>query len=129
LEDCLSNELLDLRNKAAQAIGPLFEKYYISDSSDTSTIINTYVQKLSSNHMMERIGFSLALGSLPSSFMNTYILLILKGLIDCTKITRLTIKWAESRRDAVNAITKIWTKLISTPCMFQFNSIFYFYFL
>lgn len=129
MEDCLSNELLDLRNKAAQAIGPLFEKYYISDSSDTSTIINTYVQKLSSNHMMERIGFSLALGSLPSSFMNTYILLILKGLIDCTKITRLTIKWAESRRDAVNAITKIWTKLISTPCMFQFNSIFYFYFL
>lgn len=128
LEDCLSNELLDLRNKAAQAIGPLFEKYYFSDSSDTSTIINTYVQKLSSNHMMERIGFSLALGSLPSSFMNTYIVLILKGLIDCTKITRLTIKWAESRRDAVTAITKIWTQLISTPCMFQFNSIFIFIF-
>jgi len=121
LEDCLSNEMVDLRNKAAQAIGPLFEKYYIPDSSDTGTIINTYVQKLSSNHMMERIGFSLALGSLPSSFMNAYIVLILKGLIDCTKITRLTIKWAESRKDAVIAITKIWTKLISTPCMFQFN--------
>lgn len=121
LEDCLSNEMLDLRNKAAQAICPLFEKYYTPDSSDTSTIINTYVQKLSSNHMMERIGFSLALGSLPSSFMNTYIVLILKGLIDCTKITRLTIKWAESRKDAVIAITKIWTKLISSPCMLQFN--------
>jgi len=121
LEDCLSNEMLDLRNKAAQAICPLFEKYYIPDSSDTGIIINTYVQKLSSNHMMERIGFSLALGSLPSSFLNAYIVLILKGLIDCTKITRLTIKWAESRKDAVIAITKIWTKLISTPCMFQFN--------
>lgn len=121
----MSNELLDLRNKAAQAICPLFEKYYIPDSSDTSTIINTYVQKLSSNHMMERIGFSLALGSLPSSFMNTHIALILKGLIDCTKITRLTIKWAESRKDAVIAITKIWTKLISTPCMFQFNFLFF----
>jgi len=121
LEDCLSNEMLDLRNKASQAICPLFEKYYIPDSSDTGTIINTYVQKLSSNNMMERIGFSLALGSLPSSFMNAYIVLILKGLIDCTKITRLTIKWAESRKDAVIAITNIWTKLISTPCMFQFN--------
>lgn len=117
LEDCLSNELLDLRNKAAQAIGPLFEKYYDPKLPDTETIINTYVQKLFSNHMMERIGYSLALGSLPSSFMNNYIQLILTGLIDCTKITRLTIKWAESRRDAVNAITKIWTKLISTPCM------------
>lgn len=115
LEDCLSNEMLDLRNKAAQAICPLFEKYYTTDSSDTGTIINTYVQKLSSNHMMERIGYSLALGSLPSSFMNKYILLILKGLIDCTKITRLTIKWAESRKDAVIAITKIWSKLIYIP--------------
>lgn len=124
LEDCLSNEMLDLRNKAAQAICPLFEKYYTPDSSDTGTIINTYVQKLSSNHMMERIGYSLALGSLPSSFMNNYIVLILKGLIDCTKITRLTIKWAESRKDAVIAITKIWSKLIYIPCMFQFNFLF-----
>jgi len=125
LEDCLSNEMLDLRNKAAQAICPLFEKYYTPDSSDTGIIINAYVQKLSSNHMMERIGYSLALGSLPSSFMNNYIALILKSLIDCTKITRLTIKWAESRKDAVIAITKIWSKLISIPSMFQ--SIFYFY--
>jgi len=124
LEDCLSNEMLDLRNKAAQAICPLFEKYYTTDSSDTSTIINTYVQKLSSNHMMERIGYSLALGSLPSSFVNNYIVLILKGLIDCTKITRLTIKWAESRKDAVIAITKIWSKLIHIPSMFQFNFLF-----
>lgn len=122
LEDCLSNEMLDLRNKAAQAIGPLFEKYYTPDSCDT--IINAYVQKLSSNHMMERIGYSLALGSLPSSFMNNYIVLILKGLIDCTKITRITIKWAESRRDAVIALTKIWTKLISTSSMF-----FYYFFI
>jgi len=120
LEDCLSNEFLDLRNKAAEAIEPLFEKYYIPESSDTEVIINTYVRKLSSNHMMERIGYSLALGSLPSSFLNIYIQLILTGLIECTKITRLTIKWAESRRDAVIALTKIWTKLISTPCIFYF---------
>lgn len=116
LEDCLSNELLELRNKAAQAIDPLFEKYYDPESPESDTIINTYVQKLSSNHMMERIGYSLALGSLPSSFMNKYIQLILSGLIDCTKITRMTIKWAESRRDAIISLTKIWTKLISTPC-------------
>lgn len=117
MEDCLSNELLDLRNKAAQAIGPLFEKYYIPELPDTDVIIKTYVQKLSSNHMMERIGYSLALGSLPASFLNSYITLILMGLIDCTKITRSTIKWAESRRDAIIAMTKVWTKLISTPCM------------
>lgn len=112
----MSNELLDLRNKAAQAIGPLFEKYIFLGSSETCAIINTYVQKLLSNHM-DRIGYSLALGSLPPSFMHSYIQLILKSLIGCTKITRPTIKWAESRRDAVIAITKIWTKLISAPCM------------
>lgn len=117
MEDCLSNELLDLRNKAAQAIGPVFEKYYIPKSPDTDIIINTYVKKLSSTHMMERIGYSLALGSLPSSFLNSYVKLILSNLIDCTKISRMTIKWAESRRDAVIAITKVWTKLITTPCM------------
>lgn len=120
MEECLSNELVDLRNKAAQAVGPLFEKYYIPESSDTKAIINTYTRKLSSHHMMERIGYSLALGSLPSSFMNNYIQPILTGLIECTKITYLTIKWAESRRDAITAITKIWTKLILTPCMLYF---------
>lgn len=113
----MSNELLELRNKAAQAIGPLFDEYYVTESLDTETIVKTYVQKLSSNHMMERIGYSLALGALPSSVLNNYILLILTGLINCTKISRLTIKWAESRRDAIIAITKIWTKLISTSCM------------
>lgn len=117
LEDCLSNELLDLRSKAAQAMGPLFEKYFIPQSPDTDIVINTYVQKLSSNHMLERSGYSLALGSLPPSFLNEYIQLILMGLIDCTKITRMTIKWAESRRDAVVAMTKIWTKLVHSPCM------------
>lgn len=117
LEDCLSNELLDLRNKSAQAIGPLFEKYYIPESSETDVVVNTYAQKLSSNHMIERIGYSLALSSLPASFLNNHIELILTSLIDCTKITRSTIKWAESRRDAVISMTKVWTKLISTPCM------------
>ncbi|XP_050437546.1 tubulin-specific chaperone D isoform X2 [Adelges cooleyi] len=116
LEDCISNEMLDLRNKAVQAIGPLFSNYYDPTSPETDSIINTYVNKLSSNHMMERIGYSLALGSLPSSILNKHILLILNGLIDCAKITRPTIKWAESRRDAVMAITKIWTELSSTPC-------------
>lgn len=120
MEDCLTNELLDLRNKAAQAIGPLFEKYYTPKSSNIDSIINIYVQKLSSHHMIERTGYSLAIGSLPASFINEYIQLILTGLIDCTKITRLTIKWAESRRDAVIAIRKIWSKLISTPCMLFF---------
>lgn len=120
LEDCLSNELLDLRNKAAQAFGPLFEYYYTPKSSDIDSIINMYVQKLASNHMMERIGYSLAIQSLPSSFINEFIYLILTGLIDCTKITRSTIKWAESRRDAVIAIKTIWTKLISTSCMLCF---------
>lgn len=120
LEDCLSNELLELRNKAAQAISPLFEKYYVPESLDSETIINIYVRKLSSNHMMERIGYSLALGSLPPPFLNNYILLILTGLIDCTKISRATIRWAESRRDSIIAITKIWTKLVSTPSMLNF---------
>lgn len=129
LEDCLSNELLELRNKAAQAISPLFEKYYVLESPDTYTMINSYVQKLLSNHMMERIGYSLALGSLPSSFMNNYIQLIWTGLIDCTKITRQTIKWAESRRDAIIAITKIWSKLIKNSCMLYFANILYFNFL
>lgn len=117
LEDCLTSELVDLRKKATQAFCPLFEKFYTPGSSNTDIIINTYAQKLSSNHMMERIGYSLALGSLPPSFMNTYILIILTNLINCTKITRPTIKWAESRRDAIIAITNIWTKLISTPSM------------
>lgn len=128
MEDCLTNELLDLRNKAAQAIGPLFEKYYIPESPDTDIIVNTYVQKLSSNHMIERIGYCLALSSLPASFLNNHIELILMGLIDSTKITRPTIKWAESRRDAIIAMTKVWTKLISTPSMLLFKFIFIFFF-
>lgn len=120
LEECLSNELLDLRNKAAQAIGPLFDKYYAPKSPDSNTIINTYVQKLSSNHMLERIGYSLALGSLPPSFLNEFFQSIIMGLIDCTRITRMTTKWAESRRDAVVAMTKIWTKLVYSQCMLFF---------
>jgi hypothetical protein len=122
LEDCLTNELLDLRSKAAQAIGPLFEKYIVLESTETCDIINMYMNKLLSNNMMERIGYSLVLGSLPPSFIHKNIQQILKSLIGCTQITRLTIKWAESRRDAVIAITKIWSKLIKTPCMLYISN-------
>ncbi|XP_050523175.1 tubulin-specific chaperone D [Daktulosphaira vitifoliae] len=116
LEECITNEMLDLRNKAVEAIGVLFDNYFDPTSPETDIIVNTYVKKLSSNHMMDRIGYSLALGSLPSSILSKQILVILNGLINCTKISRPTIKWAESRRDAIIAITKIWKKLIAIPC-------------
>ena len=51
-----------------------------------------------------RMGFSLALGALPSFMIKGRLQSILQTLIKATEITRKEAAWAKSRRDALRAI-------------------------
>ena len=58
-----------------------------------------------------RKGFSLALGSLDTALLQGRHDEVIENLIQCTRFSEGTEKWAESRRDAVKALTNVGTKL------------------
>ena len=70
-------------------------------------IINHHLSNLYDSELIRR-GHCMALGALPSSQLAGRLDDILPALIDCTMVKNpAEEKWAESRRDAVRAITNI----------------------
>lgn len=53
------------------------------------------------------MGHCLALGNLPKFTLQPNLDFVIKALIESTEITANTLKWAESRRDAVKALTSV----------------------
>lgn len=53
------------------------------------------------------MGHALALGSLPRDILQQNFDFVVTALIDATKITLATSKWAECRRDAIKALTSV----------------------
>lgn len=75
-------------------------------------IIQNYIKAVKIvNTEVIRMGHALALGALPAFMLQDDLNGILEALIEATCITHETLKWAESRRDAVKAITSICVTL------------------
>ncbi|XP_075230882.1 tubulin folding cofactor D [Lycorma delicatula] len=111
IDDCLCHEISNLRTKAAASLTAFCTQYYQTDGAvntlKQNQLINTYTKQLSANNHTVRMGFAMALGSLPNFMIKGCVKKIITSLIKCTKITDISSKWAESRRDAVRAITTI----------------------
>lgn len=109
LADCLTQEVPVIRNLASKALPALVLQYLNGPSRESQRrdIIIEYTQKLTSPTQVVRMGFAQAIGSLPSFMMVECLDTILPPLIVSTKITELTLKWAESRREAIRALASI----------------------
>ncbi|XP_069674548.1 tubulin-specific chaperone D [Periplaneta americana] len=118
LDECLSHEVPNIRSRAASALPAFFTEYYQLRSEPggpsegvnvikRDALINAYTEQLAANNQTVRMGFSLALGFFPKFMLDDQLHIVIPALIECLKITESTSKWAESRRDALKALTNV----------------------
>ncbi|CAG9795264.1 unnamed protein product [Diatraea saccharalis] len=119
IEECLSHEVQTIREKAIHALPFVFDQYLRDDKlmyGDKTAkfkrmeLIEKYCEQLTNtgvNGLVLRMGYARAVGSLPKFVLSEQLPLIIQSLIDCTKVTENTHKWAEGRRDAVIGLTDV----------------------
>lgn len=112
LDECLSYNVTNIRSAAVAALPSFFNQYYKGDNGDClqrqSKIIKDYLHALESETcQITRMGHALGLGVLPNFMLKINLDEIINSLIKSTCITMETLKWAESRRDSIKALTSI----------------------
>ncbi|XP_064071358.1 tubulin-specific chaperone D [Vanessa tameamea] len=119
IEECLAHEVQAIREKAIEALSPLFEQYLqdgnlqygdINAKQKRMQLVERYCEQLSNtgvNGLVLRMGYARAIGSLPKFVLEEQMQLVIQSLIDATKVTEGTSKWAEARRDAVIGLTEV----------------------
>ncbi|CAK9822126.1 Tubulin-specific chaperone D [Anthophora retusa] len=108
LEECLGHEVSAVKVKAAEAHTEFFRKYYANiDSQNRNVVINRYLDNLQSNNQLIRIGFAQAIGYFPLFVICERVKDIIQALIKCTEISETTLKWAESRKEAIHALISV----------------------
>ncbi|XP_014470324.1 PREDICTED: tubulin-specific chaperone D [Dinoponera quadriceps] len=108
LEECLSHEVSAVKLKAAEAHTNFFVEYYIDIDYDArSAVINRYLESLRSSNQSIRIGFAQAIGHFPLFVVRERVKDIIEALIMCTDISASTLKWAESRKEALHSLIMI----------------------
>ncbi|EZA56576.1 Tubulin-specific chaperone D [Ooceraea biroi] len=109
LEECLSHEVSAVKLKAAEAHTNFFVEYYDVDIdyNARSAVINRYLESLRSNNQPIRIGFAQAIGHFPLFVIRERVKDIIETLTRCTHISESTLKWAESRKEALHSLTMV----------------------
>lgn len=115
IDECLCHEVNKIRSSAAQALSAFCLEYYCIDGSvlksKQTELVSNYTSQLSASNETIRMGHALALGLLPDFMLKGETEKIILSLITCASITEHTKKWAESRKEAVNALTSICTAI------------------
>ncbi|CAK1546044.1 unnamed protein product [Leptosia nina] len=119
IEECLSHEVQVIREKAIEAMPLVFEVYLQNDDlvydgvkakEKRAHLMEKYCEQLSNagvNGLLFRMGYARAVGSLPKFVLSEHLPNVIRSLIECTKVTEGTTKWAEARRDAVVGLTEV----------------------
>ncbi|XP_063893170.1 tubulin-specific chaperone D [Helicoverpa armigera] len=119
IEECLSHEVQAIREKAIYALPLVFDQYLRDDDlkygevtakEKRKHLMDKYCEQLSNtgvNGLVLRMGYARAVGSLPKFVLTEHLPAVIQSLIDCTKLTEGTQKWAEGRRDAVVGLTEV----------------------
>ncbi|XP_025987587.2 tubulin-specific chaperone D [Solenopsis invicta] len=108
LEECLSHEVSAVKLKAAEAHTNFFLEYYVDIDYDArSAVVNRYLESLQSSNQSIRIGFAQAIGHFSLFVIRERVKDIINSLITCTHISENTLKWAESRKEALHSLTMV----------------------
>ncbi|XP_011644705.1 tubulin-specific chaperone D [Pogonomyrmex barbatus] len=108
LEECLSHEVSAVKLKAAEAHTNFFIEYYVDIDYDArSAVVNRYLKALQSNNQPIRIGFAQAIGHFPLFVIRERVKDIIEALITCTHISENTLKWAQSRKEALHSLIMV----------------------
>ncbi|XP_053604149.1 tubulin-specific chaperone D isoform X2 [Plodia interpunctella] len=119
IEECLSHEVQPIREKAIRALPLVFQQYLRDDNmkygdltakQKRMRLLEKYCEQLGNtgvNGLLLRMGYARAVGSLPKFVLSENLQLVIQSLIECSKVTDATHKWAEARRDAVIGLTEV----------------------
>ncbi|KAL8610270.1 hypothetical protein ACOMHN_062002 [Nucella lapillus] len=112
LVDCLTHLNPEVQVAAVSAIPALFSEYYTqadgsADPEKQEKVLSHYLSQLKSPVETTRMGFSLALGALPSFIVHGRLGDVLTGLISGLTYNKTEEKMAEARRDAIKAIASV----------------------
>ncbi|XP_047565285.1 tubulin-specific chaperone D isoform X2 [Lutra lutra] len=107
-----SHSRQQIKEAAVLALAALCNEYYAletgeADPSRQEELIRQYLADLRSPEEMTRCGFSLALGALPHFLLRGRLQQVLVGLGAVTAICPEDVSFAESRRDALKAISRV----------------------
>ncbi|XP_026339570.1 tubulin-specific chaperone D isoform X2 [Ursus maritimus] len=107
-----SHSRQQIKEAAVLALAALCSEYYAletgeADPARQEELIRQYLADLQSPEEMARCGFSLALGALPRFLLKGRLQQVLAGLGAVTVICPEDVSFAESRRDALKAISRV----------------------
>lgn len=108
LNECISYEVAMIRLAAVTALPALLQEYYLTKLEICDTITKQYVNELiNTTSEQSRMGHCLALGALSKPILERNLDFVVTSLIRSMEPTPISAKWAESRRDAVKALTSV----------------------
>jgi len=119
-----SHSRQQIKEAAVLALAALCSEYYAletgeADPARQEELIRQYLADLQSPEETARCGFSLALGALPRFLLKGRLQQVLAGLGAVTVIRPENVSFAESRRDALKAISRWETSPLGcspSPC-------------
>lgn len=105
-------DVINVRNSALSALPPLLNEYFQDNIKVQENIIKKYIESLKqTTSQVVRMGNISALGVLPAPIIESFVDIIIEAVLRSMVITPETLKWAESRRDAIKSLASICSSL------------------
>ena len=116
LRECLASADSNVQQSAISAVTALIGEYFRHQPVEKLTaLLNHFLPKVTSNNQQARVGNALALGSMPRFLLTVSLPKVIQQLCTCALITDKTLQWAESRKNALTALSLVCTTVGIAP--------------
>lgn len=116
LRECLASSDSNVQQSAVSAVTALIGEYFQHQSVEKLTaLLNHFLPEVTSNNQQARVGNALALGSMPRVLLAVSLPQVVKQLCVCARITDKTFQWAESRKNALTALSLVCSTVGIAP--------------
>ncbi|EFX65237.1 hypothetical protein DAPPUDRAFT_265003 [Daphnia pulex] len=116
LRECLTSADSNVQQSAISAVTALIGEYFRHQPVEKLTaLLNHFLPEVTSNNQQARVGNALALGSMPRFLLTVSLPKVIQQLCTCALITDKTLQWAESRKNALTALSLVCTTVGIAP--------------
>lgn len=130
LRECLASSDSNVQQSAVSAVTALIGEYFQHQSVEKLTaLLNHFLPEVTSYNQQARVGNALALGSMPRVLLAVSLPQVVKQLCVCARITDKTFQWAESRKNALTALSLVCSTVGIAPSNLGMRSANFYYFL
>ncbi|EFX63654.1 hypothetical protein DAPPUDRAFT_119008 [Daphnia pulex] len=116
LRECLASADSNVQQSAISAVTASIGEYFRHQPVEKlTTLLNHFLPEVTSNNQQARVGNALALGSMPRFLLTVSLPKVIQQLCTCALITDKTLQWAESRKNALKALSLVCTTVGIAP--------------